>query len=196
MKKSCFLSIIATLLIVVTAVGCNGGGTTASPSTPAPAATTNEDSSPPADVAEKKLVIGATILTREHVFWTMVEESLNEKAQELGVDIIVSDGKSSADSQYAQIQDFVTQKVDAIIVAPVSSAASASAAALAKDAGIPVFSLVIDTNGERVSFIGVDNILGGELAGEYAAKVLGEEGQCAIIVCIMGLKPSPSRRSL
>jgi len=181
MKKSCFLSIIATLLIVVTAVGCNGGGTTASPSTPAPAATTNEDSSPPADVAEKKLVIGATILTREHVFWTMVEESLNEKAQELGVDIIVSDGKSSADSQYAQIQDFVTQKVDAIIVAPVSSAASASAAALAKDAGIPVFSLVIDTNGERVSFIGVDNILGGELAGEYAAKVLGEEGQCAII---------------
>jgi ribose transport system substrate-binding protein len=129
----------------------------------------------------KKLTIGSTILTREHVFWTMVEESLKEKAAELGVDAVVYEGKGNADTQYAQIQDFITLNVDAVIVAPASSAASAAAAALAKDAGIPVFSLVIDTNGERVSFVGVDNILGGELAGEYAAKTLGEKGQCAVI---------------
>jgi ribose transport system substrate-binding protein len=133
------------------------------------------------EAKERKLTIGSTILTREHVFWTMVEESLKEKAAALGVDVVVYDGKGNADTQYAQIQDFITLNVDAIIVAPASSAASAAATALAKDAGIPVFSLVIDTNGERVSFVGVDNILGGELAGEYAAKALGEKGQCAVI---------------
>ncbi len=175
MKKICLA--LAAILMLGLLAGCSTPTNTVGsniPESASPGANSGGDGS-------KKLVIGATILTREHVFWTMVEESLKSKAAELGVDIIISDGKGNADAQYAQIQDFVTQKVDAIIVAPVSSAASASAAQLAKDAGIPVFSLVIDTKGERVSFIGVDNIKGGELAGEYAAKALNEEGECAII---------------
>jgi ribose transport system substrate-binding protein len=175
MKHSRILSILVLLLLVFTTAACS------SPDTGADADAAGGDAAVSEDSSDKKFVIGATILTREHVFWTMVEESLNSKAEELGVEIIVSDGKNSADSQYAQIQDFVTQKVDAIIVAPVSSAASASATDLAKEAGIPVFSLVIDTNGEKVSFIGVDNILGGQLAGEYAAKALGEKGEVAVI---------------
>ncbi len=178
MKKLCLVLAAVLFLYAMTACSTPTNSDSGSPSNSPVASTNNSGGN---DAGTKKLVIGATILTREHVFWTMVEESLKEKAAELGVEIIISDGKGNADSQYAQIQDFVTQKVDAIIVAPVSSAASASAAQLAKDAGIPVFSLVIDTKGERVSFIGVDNIMGGELAGDYAAKALKEEGECAVI---------------
>lgn len=184
MKKiSRLMSALLVAVLLVAAAGC--GGSSSSSATPAdssaPASESGSAAAPADTDGDGKIVIGATILTREHVFWTMVEESLNETAAELGVEIIVSDGKNSTDSQYAQIQDFVTQKVDAIIVAPVSSAASESAANLAKEAGIPVFSLVIDTNGERISFVGMDNIMGGEQAGDYAAEALGEEGQVAII---------------
>ncbi len=179
-KKMSFVVVII-LSLMFSLVACKSSDVSDEKTATVTNETTSEVKGTEVTAADKKLVIGASIFTREHVFWNMVEESLMETAEKLGVEMIVTDGKGDSDAQYAQIQDFVTQKVDAIILAPVSTSASEAATKLANDAGIPVFTLVIDSKGDKVSFIGVDNIKGGELAGEYAAEALNEEGTCAII---------------
>ncbi len=181
-KMKRVLSIVVLLVMGLSIIGCSKSNEEVEKGATTQEATQAEEKAKEVKEQEKdEFVIGASIFTREHVFWNMVEESLVETAEGLGVEIIVTDGKGDSDAQYAQIQDFVTQNVDAIILAPVSTSASAAATKLANDAGIPVFTLVIDTKGERLSFIGVDNIKGGELAGEYAAEALNEKATAAII---------------
>ena len=48
------------------------------------------------------------------------------------------DADTDSDKQLSQVQDFITQKVDAIIICPVSTAGSNSCLELANKAGIPL----------------------------------------------------------
>ena len=131
--------------------------------------------------AADKLKVGAVLLTREHVFWNILEENLIKAAEKYNIDLIVVDGKASSDVQYGQVQDFITQGVDAIVLSPASSAGSKAASDLAKESGIPVFCLNIKSDGDFVTFVGTDEIKGGQLAGEFVAKALGGKGKTAII---------------
>lgn len=130
--------------------------------------------------SEKK-TIGCVLLTREHVFWNMMEKAIQKEADANGYEVIFSDGQQDSDTQFSQVQDFITQKVDAIILSPASSSGSAAAISMADEAGIPVFTLNCTSDGEPVCHVGTNEILGGKLAGEYAAKLLNGAGNTAII---------------
>ncbi len=141
----------------------------------------NKKSTKKENVEEEKRVIGVSILTRGHVFWNTVAESIEVAGEEAGVEVIVVDAQQDSNVQYAQIQDFITQGVDGIIMSPASTAGSAAAMKLTEDAGIPVVTLFIKSDGEPIAYIGTDEIKGGNLAGEVAVDVLGEAGNCVII---------------
>ncbi|HEY8344773.1 MAG TPA: substrate-binding domain-containing protein [Bacillota bacterium] len=133
--------------------------------------------------APKKVVVGVSLLTREHVFYSSIEEALKEKADELGVKLIIQDAGRDSNKQFNQVQDFVTQKVDAIILCPTNSAGSKTMVQLANRAKIPVFTMDIASDGDTVAHIATDNYKGGELAAEYVAtKMLPSgEGEVAIV---------------
>jgi len=99
--------------------------------------------------------------------------------------MVIVDSDNDIANQLNQVQDFITQKVSAIILTPVDSAGIEPAVKLANDAGIPVFTM--DTaatgEGEVVSHVATDNYAGGVLDAEYAAEVLEGKGQVAIIGC-------------
>lgn len=87
-------------------------------------------------------------------------------------------------TQTTQIENFITQNVDALVVCPANSAGIAGAVRKANKAGIPVFTADIAAQGgEVVSHIASDNVQGGSLAGEYMAQELGGKGRVAIINC-------------
>lgn len=126
--------------------------------------------------------IGVTLLTRAHQFYKDLEEGLNAAAQQQGFKLIVVAGEWDIGRQISQIEDFVTQKVDAIIVCPVDSRGIGKGIKAANAANIPVFTADIATlEGEVVCHIASDNVAGGKLAGEYLAKRLNGKGQVAII---------------
>jgi len=131
--------------------------------------------------APEKITIGVSLLTREHVFYNLVEEAMQAKADELGVKLIVMDGQQDSSLQYSQIQDFVTQEVDGIILAAASTAGSKGAIEIAQKKGIPVVTLGTRTDGEPSSHFQTDDWAGGELAGKYAVKALDGKGDVAII---------------
>lgn len=133
--------------------------------------------------AKKQVVVGVSLLTREHVFYNNIEKSLAEQAKKLGVKLIVQDAAMDANKQLSQVQDFITQKVDAIILCPTNSAGSKSMVELANKVNIPVFTMDISSDGNTVAHVATDNYKGGELAAEYVAKKMlpGAKGEVAIV---------------
>jgi ribose transport system substrate-binding protein len=137
-----------------------------------------------ADSAEQddgQVTIGVTLLTREHVFFNMIEQALLDEAASLGYELIVMDGNFDTNTQTSQVQDFITQGVDAIIIAPANSAGIKNATTLANDAGIPVFTIDTAADGEVVSHIATDNYEGGKMAAAYLAELIDGEGEVGII---------------
>lgn len=126
--------------------------------------------------------IGVSLLTRAHVFYKDLEEGLKTEAAKNGYELIITSGDFDLGKQSAQIEDFITRKVDAIIVSPVDSRGVGPAIKKANDAKIPVFTADIAAQeGDIVCHVASDNVAGGRLAGEYLAKVLNGKGRVAII---------------
>ncbi|MEX1138355.1 MAG: substrate-binding domain-containing protein [Bacteroidota bacterium] len=127
-------------------------------------------------------VIGVALLTRAHVFYRDLEEGLMSEAKKHNYELIITTAEFDLGKQISQIEDFVTRKVDAIIVCPVDSRGIGPGIRKANDAGIAVFTADIAAReGTVVSHIASDNVAGGRLAGEYLARALNGKGSIAII---------------
>ncbi len=126
--------------------------------------------------------IGVSLLTRGHIFYRDLEEGLKKEADKYGYNLIITSADWDLGKQISQIEDFISRKVDAIIVSPVDSRGIGSGITEANKAGIPVFTADISAEaGKVVSHIASDNVQGGRLAGEYLAKLLNGKGKVAII---------------
>lgn len=126
--------------------------------------------------------IGVSLLTRGHIFYRDLEEGLKKEADKYGYNLIITSADWDLGKQISQVEDFISRKVDAIIISPVDSKGIGSGIAEANQAGIPVFTADIAAEaGKVVSHIASDNVQGGRLAGEYLAKLLNGKGSVAII---------------
>ena len=158
----------------------NGATTQPVLGTPSPAPQPPSES--PQSAASGKKVLGAALLTQTHVFYQDMVSAMQEEAQKQGYSLYVQYAEFDSAKQNSQIETFVTQKVDAIIVAPVDSAGIAPAIAEARNKDIPVFTAdVAAHNADVVAHIASDNVKGGGILAEYLAKILGEKGTVAII---------------
>lgn len=134
------------------------------------------------DEKKSAKVIGITLLTRAHVFYKDLEEGLQNEAARHGYKLIITSAEFDLGKQTAQVEDFITRKLDAIIVCPVDSRGVGQAIKKANDAKIPVFTADISAQeGEVVCHVASDNVAGGRLAGEYLASILNGKGSVAII---------------
>ncbi len=126
--------------------------------------------------------IGVSLLTREHVFYKDLEEALVDEARKHGFELLITSADFDPNRQASQIEDFIVQKVDAIVVCPVNSASIGRSIEDANRANIPVFTAdIASQGGEVVCHVASDNVAGGRLAGEYLAKAIGYEGKIVII---------------
>ncbi len=126
--------------------------------------------------------IGASLLTQQHPFYVELSDAMKEQAVQKNVNLKVSIANQDLNKQLADIQDFIVQDVDAIILSPVDSKGVGGALARAKKAGIPVFTVDISAEGsDVVAHIATDNYGGGEIAGELMGEFLGGKGEVAII---------------
>ncbi len=124
--------------------------------------------------------IGVSLLTREHQFYRDLEEGLKEKAAEYGYELIITSGDFDLAKQSAQLSDFISRGVDAIVVCPADSKGIGSSIAQANEVGIPVFTADIanlSDQGEVVCHIASDNVQGGQVAGELMIEGLTEKGE-------------------
>ena len=127
-------------------------------------------------------VVGVTLLTQTHAFFKDLEAGVRDAAAKQGLDVVVVACEMDPARQAAQIEDFVAQRVVAILAAPCDSSAIASALGSPERAGIPVFTADIAAHGGKVvSHVASDNLQGGRLAGQTLAGLIGGKGKIVII---------------
>lgn len=135
---------------------------------------------------EKGIVIGASMLSLQSEFVVNVKDAMEAHAKEKSVELIVNDAQRTADKQVQQIETFISQKVDAIILNPCEVEASSPAVEKAKAAGIPVINVNSETAAAPDGFVGSRDEDAGEIAMEQIAKLLQGKGNIVIIEGYMG----------
>ena len=130
----------------------------------------------------RRMVVGASLLTQTHVFYQDMVAAMQEAAQAHDLELRVQYCEFDLRRQNDQIDTFLAQRVDALLVAPADSSGITPAIAQARSMGIPVFTVDIAApEADVVSHIASDNERGGVMLGEYLIKLLGTEGKVAII---------------
>ena len=130
----------------------------------------------------KKKVIGVTLLTATHAFYKDLEAGLRDEAAVKGFDLVVRACEMDPTKQASQIEDFVAQRVSAILAAPCDSDAIVPALASPQLAGIPVFTADIAAHGGSVvAHVASDNMQGGRMAADALAGYLDGKGKIIII---------------
>jgi signal transduction histidine kinase/DNA-binding response OmpR family regulator len=132
---------------------------------------------------EKSFHIGfAQCNTNDSWRQTMLQGMERELSFNSNIEMEVADAKSDWKLQEAQINTFIKDKVDLLIVSPLESTLLVPVIEKAYEAGIPV--LIIDRRIESdnyTAFIGAENLLVGQNAGMYADVLLKGKGNVLAI---------------
>jgi ribose transport system substrate-binding protein len=129
--------------------------------------------------------IGVSIQNREAQFYQQMEAGMKTEAAKYGYTVTVVDASRDNSKQQSQVEDFISQKVSAIVLTPYDSKAIGSAIVEANKANVPVFTADIanaSDQGQVVAHIASDNVQGGAQAGKLMCAALpGHAGAVAII---------------
>jgi ribose transport system substrate-binding protein len=143
---------------------------------------------------DDEVVIGLAVANLQADFFNQIRQSVEAEADAQGVSVIVSDAKGDADTQVSQIQDFITQDVDAIIYIPAGATAATVPVRDAKAAGIPVVTVDRNPEGEPGdTFIATDSVAAAEELGDWVIEQTGGEGEVGIIQGQVGTTPELAR---
>jgi ribose transport system substrate-binding protein len=144
------------------------------------------DSSPTADSGRqgRKLRIAVIPKGTTHEFWKSVHAGAEQAGKELGVEVIWKGSlkEDDRDSQIKVVEDFIAERVDGIVLAPLDDRALAPPVIEAQGAGIPV--LIFDSDlrdVDVVSFVGTDNSRAGELGGNYLVEKVGKGARVILL---------------
>lgn len=125
--------------------------------------------------AEGKKVIAVIPKSQAHIFWQTVHAGAVAAGQDLDVRILWKAPTTETDyaEQVRIIEDFMTQKVDGIVLAPTDRKALVPYIERAAREGIPltIFDSGADTK-QYVSFVATDNYQGGVMGAERMAEIL------------------------
>jgi len=136
-----------------------------------------------------------------HVFWKSIHAGAIKAQRELnasGIPVeVIWKGPLKEDDRSAQInvvENFIGQKVDGIVLAPLDSKALVAPVKKAERAGIPtvIFDSGLEYDG-IVSFAATDNYKGGLMAGERLVKLLGGKGKVIMLRYMVGSASSTAR---
>lgn len=106
----------------------------------------------------------------------------------------IADAKQNSATQVSQMQNFIQQKVDILIVSPNEPAPLTPAVTQACEAKVPVIVLDRTVNTDCYStFIGGDNYAIGKKAGERAVKALPKGGNVAELRGVLSSQPQIDR---
>ncbi|MEY8352005.1 substrate-binding domain-containing protein [Lachnospiraceae bacterium 54-53] len=143
---------------------------------------------------DKKYVVGLAMNTQTNPFFVDVKDGVQKAADELGVELYITDAQDDPAIQMKDVENLITKKPDCIIIDTCDSDAIVSSIEACNEAGIPVLTMDREASGgDVVSHIGYDAIKSGKLAGQYLVDTLGGKGNIVEIQGIMGTNVAQNR---
>lgn len=129
-------------------------------------------------------------------FWTTVHAGAEAAGTELGakIDWRGPDSETDINTQKALIEDSITKKVNAIVMAACDAKALVGTVKKAEEAGIPVITIDSGLEGyDARSLVATDNVAAAKLAGETLIKLIGGKGDVGVVPFIKGAASSDAR---
>lgn len=157
-----YISILVGLLLVLMLAACGQDASSGSTSSGSDSKDKGKDD---------KLKIGLSVsdLTLER--WQHDRDFFVAKAEELGAEVVVQSANGDEAKQLSQVQNMLSQDIDALVIIAINSDALSTVVDQAKAEGIPVLAYDRLINGTEIdAYVSFDNVRVGEMQAEYLVE--------------------------
>ncbi|WLH32842.1 ABC transporter substrate-binding protein [Pseudomonas canadensis] len=131
--------------------------------------------------ARELKALGISMGSLGNPYFVTLADGATARAKELNPSVKVTSVSADYDlsKQFSQIDNFISSKVDLILINAVDPSAMASAIKKARDAGIVVVAVDVDAKGVNAT-VQTDNVEAGKLACQYLVDKLSGKGNVII----------------
>jgi len=168
-KKALILGLVA-MMILTSFVGCGN----------------NNDASGDGASGSSKVKIGVSIANFDDTFLTYMMDGMKAyaKENESGIEIEFVDAKEDMAKQMDQVENFIVQQMDAIIIVPVDTSATDPMTSAAVEAGVKLVYVNRKPADlpEGTYYVGSEEIVAGRLQMEFLSEALDGKGKVAILM--------------
>ena len=138
--------------------------------------------------------IALVVSTLNNPFFVTLKEGAEEKAKELGYELLVLDSQNDPAKELANVEDVLNKNISLLMINPTDSDAVRSAIKAANRKNMPVVTLDRGANGGKVaSHVASDNVLGGVMAGDRIINKLGGKGKVVELQGVPGTSAARDR---
>ena len=144
---------------------------------------------------EGKIRIGITFYSLRNEFTVRIVNAALDRANELGVELVVYDGNYDSRMQILQVEEMLKEGVDGIILNPQDVDACAACVDLAVAADVPVVGVNTKVNHKDLtSYVGSRDLTAGTLLMDKAAELLDGHGSIVVLEGPIGQSAQEERR--
>jgi len=131
----------------------------------------------------------------DHGWLKAITDNARKEADELGVDLVLSEGTNDSAAQVSQVETLVSQKPDVLVILPHEGGPLTPVAQKAMQAGIPVVNVdrEFSTPAAYRTWIGGDNYGIGKSAADFIADELKCKGNVVEIQGVAGISVTEQR---
>jgi ABC-type sugar transport system substrate-binding protein len=143
--------------------------------------------------------IGVSMDKFDDNFLTVLRNAMAGYAKtQPGVTLQIEDAKDDVSKQLSQVQNFIANGVDAIIVNPVDTSATAAITRAAAEAGVPLVyvnrqPIDVDKLGPKAAFVASNEAESGTLEAKEICKLLGGKGDILVMEGILSNQSAVQR---
>ncbi|GLR46113.1 hypothetical protein GCM10007880_66310 [Mesorhizobium amorphae] len=149
---------------------------------------------PFASKAQEKFTIGYSNLADSDVWLKKLKTDFETAASaDPSFNVVFGDANGDVSKQLDQIDNFIAQKVNAIVVLPVDYDGIVPAVEKANEAGIAVIALAIRSHGGKYYYVGSSNLDAGRLQAEFMHDKLPKDAKIVYLQGTLGLYHSNER---
>lgn len=143
---------------------------------------------------DDQLKVGLVVSTLNNPFFVTLRDGAEDKAAELGIELIALDSQNDPAKELANVEDLMVKGVDVILINPTDSDAVVRAVMQANKKNIPIITLDRGASkGDVVTHIASDNVAGGEMAGRFILEIVGEGAKVVELEGIPGTTAARDR---
>lgn len=138
--------------------------------------------------------LGLAVANLQANFFNQIKQAVEAEAKTRGITVVTVDAKGDGPTQVNQIQDLLTQNIDALIYIPAGAAAATIPVKLAHQANVPVIN--VDRNADGApgdTFLATDSVASANAVCKHIIEKAGGKGNMVIIHGQKGTTPEVDR---
>ena len=138
--------------------------------------------------------IGLAVPNLSADYFIQIQESVEQYSESLGIEVVTVNANNDSATQVSQVQDLLTQNIDAFIYIPAGAAAATVPARLARAQGIPVINVDRNAEGEPGdTFIAGEGIKSAYQVCSHLIGLANGKGEFLIVHGQKGVTPEVNR---